>query len=437
MDSSLAQAQTVDLTTIPFDPSLYLLHNADVAAAGVDARTHWEEYGREEERRGDRKNWWAPHFDEQAYRSTYPDAAAMVAAGVYVSGAEHFLALGRAELKAGLRQPPADFSEAEYRARKPSVTSAIEAGTYLNGYDHWLQWGSHEDKIALMLRTQQGLPERQLAPFVATKPIPELSAEQKKFWAANGFLILEGAISQERCEAVNARIDRLWQERGEDSVPVSIDVYLERPDSRRIPMAEAPDDARDLPNKINDMGIFDDTVRSVALDEDVAAALRWVLQCDPALIGSLNFERGSTQRFHTDTLYMPGKTPGGMTAAWFALEDVSAEAGPLIYYPGSHLIPMFRFSSGDPAQIDAEVPYYVEYMDREVQRRGLSHQQFLPKQGDVLIWHELLYHGGAPIVDLQKTRKSLVVHYWRSEEAKPGELVAAGSSFYWNRAPLA
>jgi hypothetical protein len=36
-------------------------------------------------------------------------------------------------------------------------------------------------------------------------------------------------------------------------------------------------------------------------------------------------------------------------------------------------------------------------------------ETFLPRQGHVLIWHELLFHGGAPIEDAAMTRKSLVV----------------------------
>lgn len=430
-----AQNQSIP-NEIMFDPQLYLLRNPDVAAAGVDARLHWEQYGREEERRGDRKSWWAPHFDEEAYRAAHPDALLAIEEGRFVSGAEHFLAIGRAQLRSGSQIAPEGFSESDYRMTRPSVGQAIDAGIYVSGYDHWLQWGSHEDKIATKLRSQSNLPEHPVAAFVPSRNVAPPSIDKAKFWADNGFMILEGVISEERCEAVNQRIDRLWTERSREVPAVSIDVYLERPDSRRILMKEAPDDARGLPYKINDMAIFDPIVQAVALDQKVCEALRWVLGSNPALIGSLNFERGSTQRFHTDTLYMPGKSPGGMTAAWFALEDVTEEAGPLLYYPGSHKIPMFRFSSGLPAQVDAEVPFYAEYMQRSVDERGLEYKAFLPKKGDVLIWHELLFHGGGPIKDLSKTRKSLVVHYWRSEEMNDQELVSVNGSYYWNRPPL-
>jgi hypothetical protein len=39
-----------------------------------------------------------------------------------------------------------------------------------------------------------------------------------------------------------------------------------------------------------------------------------------------------------------------------------------------------------------------------------------------LIWHEQLYHGGRPILDQSRTRKSLVTHYGRADalELDPG-----------------
>ena len=34
------------------------------------------------------------------------------------------------------------------------------------------------------------------------------------------------------------------------------------------------------------------------------------------------------------------------------------------------------------------------------------------RAGDVFLWHEQLLHGGTEIADMQRTRKSLVTHYW-------------------------
>ncbi len=421
-----------------FDAELYLTRNPDVEAIGIDPKDHWLRYGRDQERRGMRPSWLAPAFADAEYLDAYPDVALSVETGEFASAAEHWFGAGRDEVRDGVRAPIASFDEHEYLSKRPDVIRAIAQGTYASGFEHWLEWGLSEQRARD--RTIAELIERASVvkpAFGSNAYADNLSREKIAFWEEKGFLILPGLIAPERCDAINKRIDRLWFERRTNAPPISIDVYLERPDSKRIPMREAPGDSRALPNKINDMVMFDDLIAGVALDDKVVEALRWILRADPVAIGSLNFERGSTQRYHTDTLYMPGQTPGGMTAAWFALEDVSPEAGPLLYYPGSHKIPMFRFSSGTSNQINEEVPDYTTYMAWHVDQMKLVPETFLPKQGDVLIWHELLFHGGAPIEDAAITRKSLVVHYWRADEMPREELVAKGGGYWWNRPPLA
>ena len=158
---------------------------------------------------------------------------------------------------------------------------------------------------------------------------------------------------------------------------------------------------------------------------------------DPTACYSLNFERGSQQPFHLDTLYMPGPTPDSMLAAWFCLEDVHTEAGPLLYYPRSHLIPRYLFSPGDTYAVHEEMHLFEAYVEGEVRKRALQPVEFLPKAGDILIWHEQLYHGGAAIRDPKRTRKSMVVHYWRSSDLPEDSCRPVGTGRYiLDRAPL-
>jgi hypothetical protein len=304
-----------------------------------------------------------------AYLEHFPDVASSIESGQFASPAEHWFAIGRDEVRTRQSASIASFDAPSYLSRRPDVAEAIERGTYDSAFEHWLEWGLSEQQARERKLTE--LIERAkiaTASFGSNANADNLSRDKNAFWEENGFLILPSLLAPERCDAVNKRIDRLWFERRVNAPPISIDVYLERPDSRRMPMHDAPGDARALPNKINDMIMFDELIAGVALDDKVVDALRWILRSDPVAIGSLNFERGSTQRYHTDTLYMSGKTPGGMTAAWFALEDVSPEAGPLLYYPGSHKIPMFRFSSTLSNQINEEVPDYTGYMAWHVDR---------------------------------------------------------------------
>lgn len=421
MDIAAAEAAGQRTFDFIFDREAYLLANPDVAAAGMDPLVHWVTYGREEERRGERKNAQAPYFDSDYYLALYPDVADLIRQGTYVSAAEHWKLTGLRDVAMGKRPVGPEFDARAYLAARPDVAAAVGQNDVLAAYDHWLSWGRHE------------APRHDSSP----RPRPLIISEEKAaFWSARGYLILEGLISAERCEAVNGRLGNLWGKRGSGELPVSIDIYIDREGARRIPFADAPEDARHLPYKLNDLVMHDEVIGSVALDEQLCEALRWVLGDEPVAIGSLNFERGSTQEFHTDTLYMPGDTSGGMTAAWVALEDVSPQAGPLFYYPASHKIPLFLFSDGRPNQRLDEFHQYRDYMHGHVAQMELVPECFLPRQGDVLIWHERLFHAGGAIEDMALTRKSLVVHYWRIADMRDKALGRRGGGYFWDRPPL-
>lgn len=73
------------------------------------------------------------------------------------------------------------------------------------------------------------------------------------------------------------------------------------------------------------------------------------------------------------------------------------------------------------------------YYQAAIRDRKLPEEKFLGRAGDVIIWHEQLVHGGSPILNLNKTRKSLVFHYWRAAEMEPSTLLPYREGFYMNR----
>lgn len=396
-----------------FDPARYYRSYPDVLDAGADALAHWTNHGQDEERRGLRPNWRFPRFASARYLEANPDVPALISSGDFDSAADHWFRAGRWEVAAGTRAPGIAFDEDSYLAARLDVAGAIERGVYLSGLDYWFCWGADEEA--------NGSPEDafQRYPWAATNVI---SQEKQDFWKKNGFMILEGAIPADVCDQAVNRLDEFWKTRHEADLPFCADVFLDRPDNRRIAFADVPDDARNHPFKINDTVLMQDVFREIALNPHVADVLRWALDGPPCVVTSLNFERGSMQDYHTDTLFMPGKRPGGMIATWFAFEDVTTDAGPLQYYPGSHDIPLYRFSTGLPNYVFEEWSSYVAHQMRHVDRLGLVATEFLPRKGDVLIWNERLFHGGAPIRDMSLTRKSLVCHYWDADLMPPEEI---------------
>ena len=56
---------------------------------------------------------------------------------------------------------------------------------------------------------------------------------------------------------------------------------------------------------------------------------------------------------------------------------------------------------------------YEQMIRDKIEKQGLEKTVFLAKKGDLLIWHANLFHGGEPHVNRERTRKSMVLHYFR------------------------
>jgi phytanoyl-CoA hydroxylase len=262
-----------------------------------------------------------------------------------------------------------------------------------------------------------------------------LSAEQRAFWEANGFLVLPGHFSREQIAAVNSHIDQLWQESRGKRRETVVDIFIGTPREKRTRLSDAPLEARLTPHKLNDLYLESDVIRRIVLEERLGSVLEEVLEGPPLVCNSLNLEFGSQQRDHTDSLYMTAPVGLYLAASWIALEDGSPDSGPLRYYAGSHKIPPFLFTTGAITAVDAEMPRYYEYMRRELERRGIKAETFVPKTGDVFIWHSQLYHGGEPIKNSSLTRRSLVTHYWRAQDVPRRHGTVGPHRYYFRRPP--
>lgn len=132
---------------------------------------------------------------------------------------------------------------------------------------------------------------------------------------------------------------------------------------------------------------------------------------------TLNFTEGSEQRAHSDSIHMSTEPQGYLIATWIALEDIQEGSGPLVYYPGSHRLPYLTTEHYDSGNTQWTIGAhsnrrYEDAIERLIQENGLQKQVFLPKRGDVLIWHANLLHGGSPILKPGATRQSMVCHYY-------------------------
>jgi Phytanoyl-CoA dioxygenase (PhyH) len=130
----------------------------------------------------------------------------------------------------------------------------------------------------------------------------------------------------------------------------------------------------------------------------------------------LNFPVGTQQPVHSDILHFSSVPDGYMCGVWVALEDVDADNGLLIYYPGSHTWPQFynEHIGINVAQLPkrGSFEYHQKVWDGLIALYGAQPKRFFARKGQALIWLSRLLHGGDRQNDMMRTRLSQVTHYY-------------------------
>lgn len=224
--------------------------------------------------------------------------------------------------------------------------------------------------------------------------------EKIKNWSRDGYLILDNFFDHNTIDNINAEIEKLQQ-------------------SGRLQFTYG--------NKLMFANKKSKLVKSVAEDPELKKILSFILDKDIVAFQTINFINGSQQRAHSDSIHMTTYPLGYLIAAWIALEDVTHENGPLFYFPGSHQLPYLLnndFNEGATFLTLGKKDYddYEDVLEDLVKQKNYEQKEFLAKKGDVLIWHANLVHGGAPILNKQLTRKSMVVHYYATDVIKYHEI---------------
>ena len=156
-------------------------------------------------------------------------------------------------------------------------------------------------------------------------------------------------------------------------------------------------------------------VHALALDPRIERLLASAYGRTPFPFQTLNFREGSEQAVHADSFHFHSDPAGFMCGVWIALEDVSPEAGPVVYYPGSHRLPVLTPESlGAPAAAShAEVEGLYSRAVRElISAHDLQPARALIRKGQAFVWAANLLHGGEAIARPGLTRRSQVVHVY-------------------------
>jgi Phytanoyl-CoA dioxygenase (PhyH) len=147
---------------------------------------------------------------------------------------------------------------------------------------------------------------------------------------------------------------------------------------------------------------------------------------------SLTYVFGSQQKPHQDTVALTPFPAGQMCGVWTALEDIQADSGELVIYPGSHRGPrVYTRDAGVEKVTDDYSAFGAAFNPRWAAIvADTPSEVYRPEAGTVLIWHENLMHGGSVRVDKARTRRSIVCHYfadgcigYHDASGMPGSLV--------------
>ncbi len=237
-----------------------------------------------------------------------------------------------------------------------------------------------------------------------------LTEDQKRFYAENGYLKVENAVTAaqlDRLRGITARLIEASREVG-----ASNEVYdLDRghgPDSPRLTRVK-------LPHKRDPF--FWEVLRGSGMTE----VLHDLLGPDTTLLTSkLNTKApggGAAVEWHQDWMFYP-HTNDDLLAFGLMLEDVDEANGPLMVVPGTHRGPLLDHTANGmfAGAIDPEDPLFDR--ERIVTLTG--------KAGDMTVHHARLLHGSAPNVS---DRPRFILFY---EIAKADAWPILGSSSYFH-----
>jgi ectoine hydroxylase-related dioxygenase (phytanoyl-CoA dioxygenase family) len=168
----------------------------------------------------------------------------------------------------------------------------------------------------------------------------------------------------------------------------------------------------DTASRLQDAWKFNPAVKTIAAHKKILDLLELLYRRRPFPFQTLNFEVGTQQMAHSDTIHFHSVPQKFMCGVWVALEDTDEDNGPLFYHQGSHRLPVYDFFDlGIPAGYE----HYREYekqVERILERARSPQKELHLKKGQAIIWSANLFHGGAVIRDARRTRLSQVTHYY-------------------------
>lgn len=220
-------------------------------------------------------------------------------------------------------------------------------------------------------------------------------------WADDGYIILEKLIPDDI-------LDEVWAEY--EGAIANGTIVLP-------PEKISPDDPH--PGRFLNAHVSVPAIDGLLRHSALLRVAEVLLGRKPIPFQTIMSHKGSQAREHSDSIHMTTYPLGYLVACWVAFEDIVADSGPLIYYPGSHRLPyLLSKEMGIPEGEFGRVGYgayhnvYEPTIKQVVTEKGFEPHYFLARKGDVLFWHANIVHGGSPRKAVPPSRHALVCHYF-------------------------
>ena len=226
----------------------------------------------------------------------------------------------------------------------------------------------------------------------------------------DGYVILRGAVPREETAAIRAELEKFWENPADDA---RVETY-EVPGAEGVQWVKPRPEYRFGTTKLLDYHAYSTRVRRAVANPQSVEFLTAIFEAKPKAFQGLTFWRGSEQSIHKDTAYVRvDGEPMHLAASWLALEDISPGVGELEYFVGSHRAPDFLFGGHSKWRSDSpeDDSRFLQSLQDDAKKYGYRKGSFLAKEGDVLIWHADLAHGGGKITKPGRSRQSHVAHF--------------------------
>ncbi|MFT4636064.1 MAG: phytanoyl-CoA hydroxylase [Arenicella sp.] len=261
----------------------------------------------------------------------------------------------------------------------------------------------------ISLKTPNGLnvevPETSIED-VSPKFTIEQKLEANSYYEKHGYVVFKGVIDKKICEKVRS----IWDAEVKPSKK-----YIYRQATAKSELNVLNEKGWVMNPILNLQSLnpkYFGRLRESAVNDllgapNIQACFESLIGEKPKVVQSMYFEGNSATWEHQDTYYLDSEKLGDMSAAWVALEEISAKAGRFFICPGSHKIEIEK-QNKDINVADNHSVYIQKIVDI-MKERNMEIRAPLLEAGDVLFWHAWTMHGSLYSQD-KTSRSSITMH---------------------------